>query len=146
MHKSILNIPIIIFFICIAAVLINILSSIYFISIMFIGIIFLSFEQSLKNKQYYTLGILVLTFLFLEVNMGFKPFSLSLLAFFSHSFILPNLIRVVSFSNVSNYVHILWFYASALVLFSLGNDISFSLIFSIFINIIIDFIIVGLFI
>jgi len=146
MHKSILNIPIIIFFICIAAVLINILSSIYFISIMFIGIIFLSFEQSLKNKQYYTLGILVLTFLFLEVNMGFKPFSLSLLAFFSHSFILPNLIRVVSFSNVSNYVHILWFYASALVLFSLGNDISFSLIFSIFLNIIIDFIIVGLFI
>jgi len=113
---------------------------------MFIGIIFLSFEQSLKNKQYYTLGILVLTFLFLEVNMGFKPFSLSLLAFFSHSFILPNLIRVVSFSNVSNYVHILWFYASALVLFSLGNDISFSLIFSIFLNIIIDFIIVGLFI
>lgn len=146
MHKSILNIPIIIFFICIAAVLINILSSIYFISIMFIGIIFLSFEQSLKNKQYYTLGILVITFLFLEVNMGFKPFSLSLLAFFSHSFILPNLIRVVSFSNVSNYVHVLWFYASALVLFTLGNDISFSLIFSIFLNIIIDFIIVGLFI
>ncbi|NQY24429.1 MAG: hypothetical protein HRT41_10360 [Campylobacteraceae bacterium] len=146
MHKSILNIPIIIFFICIAAVLVNIVSSIYFISIMFLGIIFLAFEQSLKNKQYYTLGLIVLSFLFLEINMGFTPFSLSLLAFFSHSFILPNLIRVVSFSNVSNYVHVLWFYSSALVLFSLSNDISFSLIFSILLNIIIDLIIVGLFI
>jgi len=113
---------------------------------MFFGLLFLAFELTLKHKQYYTLAFVVLTFLFLEVNMGFLPFSLSLLAYFSHAFILPNLIRVVSFSNVSNYVHVLWFYLSSIFVYSLSNDLNISIIITILSNIIIDFLLIGLFI
>ncbi|MCJ8327448.1 MAG: hypothetical protein MJK08_10150 [Campylobacterales bacterium] len=146
MNKSILNVPIIIFFISIIILIINTIFSIYFISIMLIGIIFLSIEQCIKNKQYYTLTFLIFVMLYLEINIGFRPFSLTLLAFFSHVLILPYIKRVMTLSTVSNYVHVLWFYLAAIFVYSINNDLSFNIILSIFFNIIIDFIVVGLFI
>lgn len=146
MNTSILNVPIIVFFISILVILINIISSIYFISIMLIGIIFLALEQSIKNKQYYTLSYLILVMLYLEINIGFRPFSLTLLAFFSHIFILPYIKRVMSLSSISNYIHVFWFYFSSVFIYTLNNDLSFNIIFSIFFNVMIDFVIIGLFI
>lgn len=146
MNKSILNIPFIIFIISLIAIFANTVSSIYFISIMMIGIIFLSLRQSIKNKQYYTLGFLILTMLYLEVNMGFKPFSLTLFAFFSHIFIMPYMQRVMSFSTISNYVYVAWFYIGSVFVYSLNNDLSLNLFSTTIFNILIDFIIIGLFI
>lgn len=86
----------------------------------------------------------MLAMLFLELNNGFKPFSLLLLSFFIYAFIAPYIKRVVSFSHLNNYIYMLVFYFGFTILYITNNTYSYDLLFTIFINIVIDFIIVGL--
>lgn len=146
MRKNLLNNPIFIFILFLITAVVTTISSIYFFSIMLAGIQFLAFRESFKNKYYYSLMFVLLSFIFIEFNNGFKPLSLILLAFFTNIFIIPYLKRVVSLNNLNNFAYMFWFYVSMGVVWIITNDFSWTLVGTFFINIIIDFILFGVFI
>lgn len=146
MRKNLLDNPIFIFLLFLATAVMSTISSVYFISIMLAGVQFLAFRETLKNKYYYSLFFVLLSFLFIEFNNGFKPFSLILLAFFSNLFIIPYLKRVVSLNDLNNFVYMILFYVGIFIIWSFSHDINFILFKTVIINIIIDFIIFGVFI
>lgn len=146
MNKNLLYNPIFIFIFFIFTAIVSTLSSVYFISIMLCGVQFLAFRETLKNKFYYSLFFVILSFLFIEFNNGFKPFSLILLAFFCNIFIIPYLKRVLSFNNLNPYIYMICFYMGMILIWSFTNDISIRVIGTILINVFIDFIIFGVFI
>lgn len=146
MNKKILDNPFFLFLLFIITVITNTISSIYFISIMLAGFVFLALINCIKKKHYYSMFFMLLSLLFIELNNGFKPFSLILLALFSYVFIIPKIKQVMSFSNLNYFVYVLWFYSSMIVIWSFSNEINISLIGTIFLNIIIDFILIGAFV
>ena len=146
MRQNLLNNPIFTFVLFIITAVVTTISSIYFFSIMLAGVQFLAFRESLRNKYYYSLLFVLLSFIFIEFNNGFKPFSLILLAFFTNIFIIPYLKRVVSLNNLNNFAYMFWFYVSMGILWIITNDFTWTLVGSFFVNIIIDFIIFGVFI
>lgn len=145
MKNILLHNPIFIFLLTIFTIAINIISSTHFFPIMLAGIIFLSLKKAVKNSYYYSALVLIIAFLFIEYNNGFMPFSLTLLAFFIYLFVIPNLTRVISLHNLNSYIYILTFYLGMIILWSFTNGFSFYLIKNVFINILIDFLIFGLF-
>ena len=145
MKKNLLHNPIFIFFLFIATAIVTTLSSVHFFSIMLAGIVFLSFMKSLKNRYYYSLFFMILAFMFIEYNNGFKPFSLVLLAFFSYLFIIPYINRVISLHNLNNYFYIVWFYFAMILVWIITEELTFSLIGMITFNVFIDIILFGVF-
>lgn len=135
-----------IFFLFILTAIVTTISSIYFFSIMLSGILFLGFKKCLQNRSYYSLSFIILSFLFVELNNGFKPFSLVLLSTFVYLFVVPYLKRVISFNDLNNYVYILCFYAGLGGLWVLTHESSFYLFGTLIVNVLIDFIIFGFFI
>lgn len=138
--------PVFIIILCVYAVIINIISTIYFFPILFLGILALLFFLSVKQKYYYSLFFIIISFLFIELNNGFKPFSLSLLAGFIYFFIKPYIKRVLSFETLTPYIYICTFYLGTGILWSINNDINAQLIYVLLINLIMDFLIFGVFI
>ncbi len=145
MEKNILDNPFFIFFILFLSILTNTISSIYFSSIMIVGFVFLAFIKCVKSNYYYSAFFMILAFLFIELNNGFAPFSLVLLAIFLYVFIIPKVKKVVSYSGVNYFIYILWFYLGVIAIWSFSNDIDITLLGTIFLNIFIDFILVGIF-
>lgn len=135
-----------IFFLCIFIIIVNVISSINFFSIMFLGILFLGFSFTLRKKYYYSLTAILLTFAFIELNNGFNIFSLMVLAAFVNIFLVPNINRIFSIDGISNYIHMTVFYISTLIMWSISSDFNPAIITIFTINLIIDFLIFGLFI
>lgn len=146
MRNSILNNPLVVFLLCILIIITNLISSIYFTSVLLLGVLFLAFLKTLKNKQYYTFFIINLTLIIVETNMGFKPLTLSLLSFFSYLFIIPYIKRVMSMNSINDYFFVFWFYVAFSILWSFYSGFSLILAKTTVVNILIDFIIIGLFI
>lgn len=138
--------PFFIFFLFLLTAVVSTISSIYFLSIMLAGILFLAFMRTLKLRAYYSLMFVLFSFLFIELNNGFKPFSLILLAFFTYTFIVPYLKRVISLHDLNAYVYMLCFYVGIGGLWALVNGSSFKLLGTLIFNIFLDFIIFGFFI
>lgn len=145
MKNILLHNPIFVFLLTIFTIFVNIISSTHFYPIMLAGIVFLTLKKCVKHGYNYSAFSLVIAFLFIEYNNGFIPFSLSLLSFFIYFFVIPNLTRVISLHNLNNYIFILSFYLGMGILWSFTNGFSFYLLKNIFINVILDFIIFGLF-
>lgn len=145
MKKNILDNPFFIFIIFIFTIITNAISSVYFTSIMLAGFVFLAFIKCVKNRYYYSLFFILLSFLFIELNNGFYPFSLILLAFFSYVFIIPKIKQVMSFSGLNYFIYVLWFYASMMILWSFAHTVNITLVGTVLLNIIIDFILIGMF-
>jgi len=145
MKKNILDNPFFIFFIFILTITTNTIASVYFSSVMLAGFVFLAFIKCVKNRYYYSLFFILLAFLFIELNNGFQPFSLILLAFFSYVFIIPRIKQVMSFSGLNYFVYVLWFYSAIILIWSLSDTVNFTLVSTVFLNIIIDFILIGMF-
>ncbi|AXH12489.1 hypothetical protein [Halarcobacter bivalviorum] len=138
--------PFYIFLFCIFALIINTISSIYFFPIMLLGILFIAFYICMEKNYNYTLFFLGFTILIIEINSGFKPFSIILLSFFIYAFIIPYVSRVLSVDGINLYVYLVIFYCGLLLLWLLNNDISFQLNFFLLINLVLDLIIFGIFI
>lgn len=143
---DLLDNPYFIFTLFLITGLVSIISSIYFISILLSGILFLAFMRTFKLKAYYSLMFVLLSFLFVELNNGFKPFSLTLLAFFTYTFVVPYLKRVISLHDLNAYVYMLCFYVGVGGLWTLTHSSSFKLVGTLLFNIFLDFIIFGFFI
>lgn len=146
MKENLLDNHFFIFFLFILTAIVTTISSIYFFSIMLSGLLFLAFKRCLKNKAYYSLCFVLLSFLFVELNNGFKPFSLILLATFTYLFVVPYLKRVISFNDLNSYVYIICFYIGIGAIWAVMQESSFYLFGTLLINILIDFIIFGIFI
>jgi len=145
MKKNILDNPFFLFLLFTATIITNTISSVYFLSVMLAGFVFLAFIKCVQNKYYYSIVFISLAMLFIELNNGFPPFSLILLSIFSYVFIIPKIKKVVSFSGLNYFIYILWFYTAMIFIWFLIEGINITLVGTIFLNIIIDFILVGIF-
>ncbi|MDD3055578.1 MAG: hypothetical protein PHE16_06820 [Aliarcobacter sp.] len=145
MTKSNLDNPFFLFIVLTLAVMVNTISSIHFLLVMFAGILFTIFYRCLKERYLYSLAFVVIAFLFIEINTGLKPFTLSLLSLFLYIFILPK-DENYSYDNLSSsYIYILIFYIGLLIIWSVIFGLNETMIITIFANILIDLIFFGVF-
>lgn len=135
--------PIFIFLFCIFAIFVNTLSSVYFFPIFLLGSLFIAFFVCLKKGYYYSLSLVMLSILLIEVNNGFKPLSVILLTIFIYVFIAPYIKRVLSFNSLNSYIYISIFYLGIYILWGINNEITTQLNYTLLINLVIDFIVFG---
>jgi len=146
MSRNNLDNPIFLFILLLVIITINTISSIHFLLIMIAGITFTSFYICLKRRYLYSLFFIVLTFIFIEINSGLKPLSLTLLSLFIYIFIIPSIDRIMSFNKLNEYIYILIFYLGVFLIWVGTIGMSDSFIAIILVNIIIDLLFFGVFI
>jgi len=146
MTRNNLDNPIFLFTLLLAIIMINTISSIHFLLIMLAGVCFIAFYTCLKRKYLYSLLFVILTFMFIEINSGLKPLTLTLLSLFIYIFIIPSIHRIMSFKALNEYIYILIFYLGLSLIWVMTIGMSDNFITVIFINIIIDLIFFGVFI
>ncbi|GGD37951.1 hypothetical protein GCM10012288_10060 [Malaciobacter pacificus] len=146
MIRNNLENPIFLYILLILIVTVNTISSIHFLLIMLSGVLFNAFYICLKKRYLYSLFFVIITFLFVEINSGLKPFSLVLLSFFLYVFVIPQTERLVSFSRLNNYLHIVLFYIGVFITWELNFENSDGISLILLINMFIDLIFFGLFI
>lgn len=142
--KNIFDNSFVLFSLFIFTVIINLISSIYFLHILLIGVVFTAYTRCLKTQNYYPMIYAILAILFIELNNGFMPFSILLLGSFIYVYLIPFLTRVMVIDSVSELLQIVLLYVGILIIWSLTNEINFALIKIIFLNLILDIIIIGL--
>lgn len=145
MTRNNLDNPVFLFIVLTLAVMVNTISSIHFLLVMFAGILFTIFYRCLKERYLYSLAFVVIAFLFIEINTGLKPFTLSLLSLFLYIFILPK-DENYSYDNLSSsYIYILIFYIGLLIIWSVVFELNETILITMFVNILIDLIFFGVF-
>ena len=145
MTRNNLDNPIFLFIVLLIAITVNIISSIHFLLIMFAGILFTAFYRCLRKRYLYSLTFIVIAFLFIEVNMGLKPFTLSLLSLFIYVFVLPKDENHTSYNLSSSYVYIIFFYLGLLILWSVIFELNTQILLTLFANLMIDLLFFGAF-
>jgi len=143
-RNSLFDNPIAIFIFVVFASVVNTLMSVHFISIFFVGVLFLAFIRSLDKGYYYTLFFIVMGFCMIEIAHGFRLFNLSLLSFFLYFFIVPFLKSILSSVNFYFVSLILVFYMGFALLLSIFGGIDSELISILIMNYIIDIILVSI--
>ena len=141
MIKNSLDNPIFLLTILILAVISNLIASVHFLLVLFVGIIFTAFYRTLKKRYYYLFFLVIVAFLFIEINSGLKPFSLSLLSFFIYIFIIP---RYES-NSFSSLVYVIFFYLGLTIMWFLSFGLDERIIFALIINLFIDLLFFGVF-
>ncbi|MFV7790237.1 hypothetical protein ACNSOP_10700 [Aliarcobacter lanthieri] len=141
MVRNSLDNPFFLFFLLIFAVSINFLASIHFLVILFAGVLSTAFYRTLKQKYYYSFVFVIIAFLLIELNMGLKPFSLSLLSFFMYLFIIPRYEQ----SHTNAFLYIIFFYIGLAILWYLFFHFENISIYILIINLIIDLLIFWIF-
>ncbi len=121
----------------------NILFSTYFISVLLVGVVFKIFLDSLEKEYYYLLFFVIFTFLIIEVNQGFKPFSLSLISLFLYYFIIPRLKHLFSSSILISITFIFSFYFAISLMIQFKESLDFDIISVFLYNFILDILIIG---
>ena len=145
MTRNNLDNPIFLFIVLLIAITVNIISSIHFLLIIFAGILFTAFYRCLRKRYLYSLTFVIIAFLFIEVNMGLKPFTLSLLSLFIYVFILPKDENRTSYNLSSSYIYIIFFYLGLLILWSIIFELNTQILLTLFANVMIDLLFFGAF-
>ncbi len=145
MTRNNLDNPFFLFIVLIIAITVNTISSIHFLLIMLAGVLFTGFYRCLRKRYLYSLTFIVLAFLFIEINSGLKPFSLTLLSLFIYIFILPKMENSFSYNSVNDYLYISFFYVGLIFLWSFSLGLDENILFALFINFLIDLIFFGAF-
>ncbi len=143
MTKNLLDNPFFLFSFCILAILLNTIFSTYFMLVTFSGVLFLMFYVSLKNRYYYSLFFVMLTFTIIEYNLGLKLFTLNVISLFLYVFVIPFVNRINAFSKFNKYVNIVVFYGLLHLIWSYQTEFTESLFFSILANLVIDIFLIG---
>ena len=145
MEKNIFKNPLFVLFILISIIIINILSSIYFMPLILLGSVFIFFTQCLTKKYYYLCLLITSVILFIELNNGFPLFSLVLLSIFLYLYIIPIIEKLISYKILNYYIYTLLFYIGVIIIWYFSNGIEMNFIKILVFNIILDFIIIGIF-
>ncbi|RXJ70024.1 hypothetical protein CRV08_00220 [Halarcobacter ebronensis] len=106
----------------------------------------MAFFTCLKKRYHYSLMLVIITLTLIELNNGFKIFSLSLLSAFIYIFITPYIKRILTFSSLNSYIYMAVFYLGVYIMWSFNNEVNFQLNYTLIINLLIDFVIFGVFI
>jgi hypothetical protein len=146
MTRNNLDNPVFLFTLLIIAITVNTISSIHFLLIMLSGVLFMGFYNCLKKKYLYSALFIVFTFLFIEVNSGLKPFSLTMLSLFLYIFIIPRIDNIMSYSPINSYIYIILFYIGLIIFWSISLGLSENIFSVLIINALIDLIFFGVFI
>ena len=120
--KNILDNPIFVFILSFFIVMINIIFSSHFLSLLFAGVMFTAFIKMLEEKYYYSLLWVSITFLIIENIQGFKLFSLTLLSLFIYIFVKPILQRIFVSFELLKMIYIILFYSFMGILYIFFND------------------------
>ena len=145
MTRNNLDNPIFLFIVLLIAITINTVSSIHFLLVMLAGILFTAFYRCLKKRYLYSLSFVVIAFLFIEINSGLKPFSLTLLSLFIYVFIIPKGDSNSSYDLANSYVYMLFFYIGLFIMWSLFYNMDDRIFLALLLNILFDFIFFGVF-
>jgi len=145
MTRNNLDNPFFLFIVLLIAITINNIASIHFLLILLAGILFTAFYRCLKKRYLYSLTFIVISFLFIEVNTGLKPFSLSLLSLFIYVFILPKVENSVSYNTSNSYVYIIFFYIGLTAMWTLTFGLTQDIFVALIINALIDLLFLGVF-
>ena len=145
MTRNNLDNPFFLFIVLLIAITINTIASIHFLLVMLAGILFTAFYRCLRKRYLYSLTFVVMAFLFIEINSGLKPFSLSLLSLFIYIFILPKVENSNTYNSSNSYIYIIIFYIGLIVLWSLFFGMDERIFFTLMINTFIDLIFFGVF-
>jgi hypothetical protein len=125
-------------------IIINILSSIYFISFLLAGVVFKIFSSAIRKEDNYLITLSIITFLIIENTQGLKLFSLTIISLVVYFFIIPQIKHLFSSSLMSDFIFLFSFYLLFYIMVQAYNvfDLHVSIIF--LTNFVIDIIIVGL--
>lgn len=143
MNLNNLDNPFFIVLLAISIVIVNTISSIIFFPILTLGVLFMAFFVCLKKRYYYSFTLVFLALSFIELNNGFKPLSLFLLATFVYVFLVPSINRIFTFSSLNSYIYITVFYLGVTIVWSIDHQITLYFAAIVLINLIIDFILFG---
>ncbi|OCL87304.1 hypothetical protein [Arcobacter porcinus] len=141
MSRNSLDSPIFIVIFLSTLVFISIFASSFFIILPFAGILSIAFYRTLKQEYYYSFAFVLFAFLIVELNMGLKPFSLALIAYFIYLFIIPQYEQ----DKINNYLYIIFFYIGMLILFTIFYSMSSYIFLFLLFALILDLIIFGIF-
>lgn len=141
--KNVFDNVYVLFALFIVVVICNTISSIYFLSIMLAGVVYIAFTRCLKTQNYYPMIYVLLSFLFIELNNGFKPFSIILLGSFIYVYLIPFLTRVMVLDSLSEFLQIVLLYIGMIIIWSITNEANFLLFKIVFLNFILDLILIG---
>jgi hypothetical protein len=142
-RNSLFDNPIAIFILFLIIAFTNIILPIYFISILLAGILFLAFLRAIEKRYYYSLFLIIFSFLMIEISQGLKVFSLSLLSYSIYLFIIPKIKPLLSSYNLFLFLKIFIFYCGILLLFQILGNIDARVISIIVINYIFDIFIIS---
>jgi len=140
--KNILDNPFFLFFLLLFAVSVSFISSIHFLVILFAGVLSNLFYRTIRQKYYYSFAFVIIAFLIIELNIGLKPFSLSLISLFMYIFIVPK----YEDNHTSGFLYILIFYFVLSILWLIFFNFEIMDIYTLIINIIIDIVLFGIFV
>ena len=146
MRRNNLENPIFLYTLLILIITINTVSSIHFLLIMLSGVLFNAFYVCLKRRYLYSLTFIILTFLFVEINSGLKPFSLVLFSFFLYVFVIPKLEKIISLHQLNYFIYIILFYIGVMIIWSFSFSLENNIVGILLINTLIDLVFFGLFI
>lgn len=145
MTRNNLDNPIFLIIVLLIAITINSIASIHFLLVTLSGILFTAFYRSLKKRYLYSLIFVIIAFLFIEINSGLKPFSLTLLSLFIYIFILPKVDNFDSYNLIHSYIYILFFYIGLIILWAVSFGIDERIFLALVTNLIIDLLFFGAF-
>lgn len=145
MTRNNLDNPFFLFIVLLMAITINTIASIHFSLIMLAGILFTAFYRCLRKRYLYSLLFVIISFLFIEVNTGLKPFSLTLLSLFFYLFILPKEENAGPYNSAYSFIYIILFYVGLIIMWSLSFGLSEDIFVALIINVVIDLIFLGVF-
>jgi len=140
--KHILDNPFFLFFLILFIVSVSFISSIHFLVILFAGVLSNLFYRTIRQKYYYSLAFVIIAFLIIELNIGLKPFSLSLISFFMYIFIVPK----YEDNHTSGFLYILIFYFVLSILWLIFFNFEIMDIYTLMMNIIMDIVLFGIFV
>ncbi len=143
-QKTFLENKYVLLFLFIIIVFVNLISSIHFLNIMLVGVAFIAYTRCLNSKNYYPMIYTILAILFIELNNGFRPFSILLLGSFIYIFLIPYLTRVMVIDSLKDILQIILLYVGIFMIFSLIHGINYDLLKILALNLVIDAIIIGL--
>ena len=136
--------PFIVIFFPIAIILINLVFSTYFIPIFLLTIVFIIFNNCINKKFYYQLFFTVLSILILENLQGFQPFTIVFLFLLIYMFVKPSLKKIFASSEIINYILVFHIYFAIWLIEFFIYGVSESITSIIFINLILDILVIGL--
>lgn len=141
MVKNSLDNPFFLFILLLFVVSINFFASIHFVVILFAGILSSAFYRTLNQKYYYSFALVIISFLIIELNIGLKPFSLSLLSYFLYLFVIPRYEK----RYINGFLYILFFYIGLALMWLIFYNVDSSIATILILNLILDLILFGIF-